>query len=230
LNHIDGLKKERKKQKMSKRTRVALVLDKSGSMGCVRNEAITGFNEALDEIIATGDDGGDTTVSLFTFNHDVDTEFLHRRTEQIKRLTSSSYNPGGSTALRDAVGKAIESIQAVDELEGDAAALVIVVTDGYENASKVWSQNDLAEKIQELEDTEKWTFTFMCANIDPTKIEREFNVAAGNVGVFLASPAGVNDMAGTVTSSLTSYMSSRSQGVTSSRSFYDENNSNSQGD
>lgn len=212
---------------MNKRTRIALVLDKSGSMSSVRNEAITGFNEAIDEIIAAGDNGGDTTVSLFTFNHDVDTEFLHRRVEQIERLTNSTYCPCGSTALRDAVGEAIKSIQAVDDLDGDAAALVIVVTDGYENASKVWSQNDLAEKIQELEDTEKWTFTFMCANIDPKRIEQEFNVQPGNVATFVSSSQGMREMSVTLDGGISTYMTSRVEGNTQTRRFYSEDNKSS---
>lgn len=209
---------------MNKRTRVALVLDKSGSMMSVKHEAITGFNEALDDIIATGDNGGDTTVSLFTFNHDVETHFLNQGVEQIKKLSTRGYHPSGSTALRDAVGEAIKSIQSVDDLDGDAAALVIVVTDGYENASRVWSQNDLAEKIQELEDTEKWTFTFMCANVDPKKIEKEFSVHAGNVTMFTADAQGMRDMSVVTSSSLGLYFAAREEGITQSRTFYSENN------
>lgn len=192
-------------------------------MSSVRHEAITGFNEALDDIIATGDNGGDTTVSLFTFNHDVKTHFLNRGVEHVKKLSILDYNPMGSTALRDAVGEAIKSIQSVDNLDGDAAALVIVVTDGYENASKIWSQNDLAEKIQELENTEKWTFTFMCANVDPKRIEQEFNIAAGNIATFTADAHGMEDMSMVNTSSLGLYFAARAGGETRSRTFYNEN-------
>lgn len=215
----------------NKRTRIALILDKSGSMSSVKNEAIKGFDEAIDEIVETADNGGDTTLSLFTFNGSVDEEFANKDVDNIRRLTEQNYRPNGSTALRDAVGHAIESIQEVDDLEGDSAALVVVVTDGYENASVVWSQNDLAEKIQELEDTGKWTFTFMCANVDPKRIEQEFNVHAGNVAMFTQDAFGMEQSSLTITSSLNSYLGSRAAGETQVSNFYlsdeDENRSNS---
>lgn len=212
----------------NKRTRIALVLDSSGSMGSVKDEAIKGFNEAIDDILERSDDGGDTTLSLIVFNGNVEERFLHRNVDAIERLTHLNYKPHGTTALRDAVGHAIESIQSVDDLEdNDAAALVVVVTDGYENASRKWSQNDLAETIQQLENTEKWTFTFMCANVDPTVIEEKFNVHEGNVACFVQNQQGMADMSLTMTSSLGGYMSARKKGTTNVRNFYNEDSKTS---
>jgi uncharacterized protein YegL len=203
-----------------KRTRVALVLDQSGSMASVRSEAIEGFNRALDQIRETAESGGETTVSLFVFNQHVEHRFMNASVQDIVSLNDRSYFPKGLTALRDAVGQAIETIEEVDSLEGDAAALVVVVTDGYENSSSKWNQADLAEKIQQLEDTGKWTFTFMCANIDPKRVEQEFNVPQHNVAMFVSDSHGTRSMGDTVGNSLGTYMTSREKGVTAVSDFY----------
>lgn len=201
-----------------KTTKVALVLDKSGSMGIVKHDAINGFNQAIEEIQRESDSGGETLVSLITFNHQIDLKYKNLPVEEITLLSDRSYAPSGSTALRDAVGEAIAVIGPLNSKED--AALVIVVTDGYENASRNWTQNDLAEKIQELEDTGQWTFTFMCANLDPKVVENEFNVAAGNVSQFACNAVGVNAMAQTMTGAIGTYMVSRAAGETNSREFY----------
>ena len=43
------------------------------------------------------------------------------------------------------------------------AALVIVISDGHENSSKRVTQADLVERMQKLEATDQWTFSFLMA-------------------------------------------------------------------
>lgn len=37
------------------------------------------------------------------------------------------------------------------------SVVVVIITDGYENASRFFSYHDIAKKIADLENTNKWT-------------------------------------------------------------------------
>lgn len=88
-------------------TELVVVVDKSGSMGSVRNDAIGGFNVFLDaQKKAEGEAKMtavlfDTTFSFYAANVDV---------QSVKNLDTESYVPNGGTALYDAVGKTIDEI------------------------------------------------------------------------------------------------------------------------
>jgi len=156
-----------------KKTEIAFILDRSGSMSSMTNAAISGFNEFLAAQQATLDDGGNpmpATFSLILF----DNEYLpvHNRQDiHIARpLTLETYEPRGSTALLDAIGRTIDYIgsQLANTSEADRPAKVIIaiLTDGEENASQNFSMADINQRITHQTEKYQWEFMFLGANQD----------------------------------------------------------------
>lgn len=192
-----------------KKTYIALVLDKSGSMDTCRDEIISGYNEQLQTIKKDSKLGGETLISLFTFNDSVSEEFTNRDPEGVIELTKENYRPNGLTAMYDGVGRCLDYLAKFDS-EGDVGFWVIVVSDGHENASKKYGQSYIAEKVKELQKTKRWTFSYIGANQDLTKI-REMGL---NTTAYSSTKQGSKAAFDTLKTSSSTFLGARSMGQT----------------
>ncbi len=140
-------------------TDVIFILDKSGSMRYYTDETIRGFNTMLD---VQRKEEGRAYITTVLFNEK--SVYLHEREEieKVKKLTRKDYEAGGCTALLDAVGDAIE--KAWRSRCGNKT-VVIVITDGLENASVNYTYKEIREKIASRR-LQGWEFIFLGANID----------------------------------------------------------------
>ena len=59
------------KKNKNPKTHVAIVLDKSGSMGDTKDATISGYNEHVQQLKKNAQDGQEILVSLVTFNGEV---------------------------------------------------------------------------------------------------------------------------------------------------------------
>lgn len=144
-------------------THVLMVVDMSGSMYKLAEDVRGGFNQFIDSLDAT--ENYSFTVTVF------DTEFISLCTaaplSRVPRLDSHNYMPRGSTALLDAVGKTVLEFESKKtDLQKDDRVLVVVQTDGFENSSKEFLREVIADMIKEREATEKWSFVFLGAGPD----------------------------------------------------------------
>lgn len=172
------------KEFMNKKiTRIAIVLDSSGSMGSIREHAVNNFNEQVQEIRNQVSDNPEleTYVSLITFGSKVDVKMDNLNPDYIKELTPEEYIPGGMTALYDAINTAIQLIE--PKLSFEDAGLVVVITDGGENSSSPINREYVPKKIKELQTSEQWTFTYMCTEQDLAAIEKTLGAHTGNTFV-----------------------------------------------
>jgi hypothetical protein len=83
------------------------------------------------------------------------------------------------TALLDAIGTSVDRIQELHgaEINANKASVVcIILTDGEENASRYYDFPTIARRIDDLQATEKWSFTFIGADIDAWRIGRMLNI------------------------------------------------------
>lgn len=140
-------------------TDVIFILDKSGSMRYYTDETIRGFNTMLD---VQRKDEGRAYITTVLFNEK--SVYLHEREEieKVKKLTRKDYEAGGCTALLDAVGDAIEK---AGRSRCGNKTVVIVITDGLENASVNYTYKEIREKIASRR-LQGWEFIFLGANID----------------------------------------------------------------
>jgi hypothetical protein len=149
--------------------RIAIILDRSGSMQSVRESTIAGFNEFIRAQRALP---GDVTVKLVQFDDQYEVVF-DKPLAEVPELTQDLFVPRGMTALFDAQGRTIvalgEELAALPESERPSKVIVMTLTDGLENASKQYGVTQIAELIKHQTDVYKWDFIFLGANQDAVK-------------------------------------------------------------
>ena len=104
-------------------------------------------------------------------------------------VESDEVEPRGSTPLYDSVGK----IMAVAEEAKAKKTVLVVMTDGYENASKEHTQSSIKAKVKQFED-KGWEVLFLGANFDAVE------TVSGSVGVMAGKT--MNIAAGSLRSSM----------------------------
>jgi hypothetical protein len=158
---------------------ITFVLDESGSMGSIETEARQGFNDYLGDQIGHG---GQTWWTLTTFNQKARTRFAAIPGAEVRPL-AEDYSPSGMTALYDAVGAAVTKTQAyLETLGGERPSdvIVVILTDGMENASQQWTARQVLGLITEAEDS-GWQFVFLGANQDSWNISQQMGIRKGTV-------------------------------------------------
>ena len=73
-----------------------------------------------------------------------------------------------------------------------------------------------------MEATQRWTFVYLCANVDPTKIRDTLNLKAGNVTSFVSDSRGTIAASSLHSASTTSYLKGRARGMTATPTFYSD--------
>ena len=163
---------------MNKKTIYQMIVDQSGSMSGLESQVIEGFNGQLKSIQTIQKEFPDQELimGLRFFNSKVERNTVpFNNVNTIAPLTREVYRPDGCTALLDAIGKSIYDIktQFGHEIEENLASVVlIIITDGYENASRFYNYGDIQRMVKELEATEKWNFTFMGADLDALEVSQ----------------------------------------------------------
>lgn len=149
--------------KKKPKTRVAFVLDKSGSMLSTKDAALVGYNEQVSQMKILAKDQ-DIRCSLVTFNGEVFEHLWDVPASEMPELTDEDYKPDGSTAARDAIGYTVEKL--LEDDDGDTAYLVIAITDGGTNSDAHFSPSQFAALIRPLQEGEnvRWTFNYMGAS------------------------------------------------------------------
>lgn len=162
-----------------KRENLLIILDESGSMGSTRLETIQSLTSLLNELkVKAKEDDLNIKVTLTTFNHLVTQQVTHTKLSEIDfDNVLSNYNPDGLTALYDAVGQSVTFLKT----KKPNPTKVIILTDGYENASKEYNQSKIAELLKDVQDNLGWTISFLGANIlDINTYVQSLNIKADN--------------------------------------------------
>ena len=95
-------------------------------------------------------------------------------------------------------------------LDNEMSIVVVILTDGMENASREFTYHQIAKTIEELEGTEKWSFTFLGADIDAIHTSRMLNIRKENVVSF--SKSFMPEMMDDVSKAMREYSKSKSTG------------------
>ncbi len=171
-------------------TELVFILDRSGSMGGLETDTIGGFNATLQK---HREADGDAVVSTVLFDNF--TEVLHDRIaiSDVKNLTSKEYWVRGCTALLDAVGGSIKHIARVrgylPEEYRPEKTIFVIITDGYENASREYSVSQVKKMIEQKQE-EGWEFLFLGANIDAVEEAGKIGISADRSVTYLADDIG----------------------------------------
>lgn len=148
-------------------TDITIVLDRSGSMAAVADDTIGGFNRFLSDQRNTT---GSATITLHQFDDKFETPIAAQNIKTAPELTSKTFVPRGMTALLDAIGRAITDtgtrLSALPENERAEKVVVVIITDGQENASREYNSAKVFEMISHQKDKYNWEFVFLGANQD----------------------------------------------------------------
>ena len=155
-----------------------IILDASGSMESIYNQALSGVNETIQTIRISQKNHPELAqfLTLASFNSGKDylnVKYSVTPIDEVKEITKEDYVACGCTALYDAMGEMISELKR--KITEEDRVLVTVITDGYENASSHWSGSQVKSLVEELRQT-GWTFTYIGANQDVEAV-------AGSMGI-----------------------------------------------
>lgn len=146
---------------------IVFVIDESGSMEGSNADVIGGFNTYIERHRNLPETN--VTVSLYKFNHQITRVFANQPIATVQNLTPADYTPGSFTALFDAIGQAITNtdnyIATLPEAERPTANLMVIITDGQENASSEYSATALKAAISTHENQLNWQFIYLGADL-----------------------------------------------------------------
>ena len=158
-------------------TEMVFILDKSGSMQGMEADTIGGFNGMIER---QRSEEGEALVSTVLFSNDSTVIHDRVRIEKVEPLTGRQYFVGGCTALIDAIGGAIHHIGNVHKYarEEDVPehTIFVITTDGLENASHLYSTDQVKAMVKRQKEQDGWEFLFLGANIDAVETAAHFGI------------------------------------------------------
>lgn len=174
------------------RSELVFILDRSGSMAGLESDTIGGFNSMLDKQKKQEGEARITTV-LFDDRY----EKIHDRfhLEYIKHMTEKEYYVRGSTALFDAIGRSIRSMENLQKhmskQERAKKVIFTIITDGLENSSREYTRESVGRMIRHAQEEYGWEFLFLGANMDAVKEAGSFGIAEDRAVSFINDRRGV---------------------------------------
>lgn len=191
-------KTKTKRTKKAEKTHILAIIDKSGSMGPIAKDAMGGFNTFLAEQKKLKDKAT-MNVVLFS-NPDSIVSGNVIPLKDVEELTPKNYIPEGSTALNDAIVQSMTklklSMNDMKKSQRPDKVLVIMVTDGDENASREYpkSKVDEVRKLINLRKEENWQFMFLCSTEDTALAGEKLGISKGNTFQFTNDSVGNTQM------------------------------------
>lgn len=144
---------------MSNVTEIICILDRSGSMSGQANEVINNFNAFLKEQQSID---GEANLTLVLFDDQYELVYDSLNLKEVPPLTEGTYFTRGMTAMNDAIGQTLNKKQRNDK------AIVLIHTDGWENASKEYTAATVKTLVDKLK--KKWEFIFVGGDLDAKQV------------------------------------------------------------
>jgi Mg-chelatase subunit ChlD len=174
-------------------TEIAIVLDRSGSMASMSKEAIGGMNSFLESQQKLP---GEARLTLVFFDHEYIVVQNGRPIKEVPPLDETTYVPRGTTALLDAIGRTIntigERLARTPECDRPAKVLIVILTDGLENASQEFKRDQILSMIKRQREVYSWEFIFLGANQDAIQVGSAIGIAPRHAVTFNDTPEGVS--------------------------------------
>ncbi|MBQ6451654.1 MAG: VWA domain-containing protein [Solobacterium sp.] len=171
-------------------TEIIFILDRSGSMHGLESDTIGGYNAFLEE---QKNGRGDALITTVLFNDRM--KVIHERVpiSEVRGITKQEYTAAGSTALLDAVGETVRETERMHELWPKTRpdhTVMVIITDGYENASRKYTRRDIRNMIGRKKE-EGWEFIFLGANIDAGEAADDIGIGAASSVNYHADKIGI---------------------------------------
>ena len=159
------------------------LMDRSGSMSGSEEDTIGGFNSFIKREKAKG---LNTRVTTILFDDNYEMLYKRKQIEEVKELTENEYWVRGCTALLDAIGKTINTL----DKEIDNNVLFVIMTDGMENSSREFNK----EQISNLINSHNWEFIYIGADIDSYSEARNIGIRKSRTANYRKTKRGIKDL------------------------------------
>lgn len=163
---------------------VVFLLDRSGSMSGMEADTIGGYNSYLEK---QKSNGYKTKITTVLFDDQYEILNMREDLEKVKKLTDKEYYVRGCTALYDAIGKTIKTI----ENSANDKVLFVITTDGLENSSREYNKRSVNELINKHKN---WEFMYIGANIDSYAEGQSIGIKSTNIANYKKTRVGTMAM------------------------------------
>ena len=173
---------------------IICILDRSGSMQRLTDDVIGGYNSFLDK---QKKESGAAEVTTVLFDDQYEKIGNAVDIQKAENLTSAIYYARGSTALMDAVGKTItETLGQMEKNKicpAKRRVLVMIMTDGLENASKEYNKARVKSLIDATTKNYQWNYIFLGANIDSAAEADSIGISGRHAANFSSDSVGIQE-------------------------------------
>lgn len=164
---------------------VVFLLDRSGSMQGSEKDTIGGYNSYLDK---QRNNKYNTKVTTVLFDNEYELLIHRKDIKEVNNLTDKEYYVRGCTALYDAIGKTINTL---DNEVGNNKVLFVITTDGLENASCEYDKKKIKKLIEEHKN---WEFLYIGANIDSYAEGETIGIKTSNIANYRKDKRGTKKL------------------------------------
>jgi len=181
------------------------------------------MEEAINAMITEAKDTPSTRVSLIQFDSENPYEVVFER-RPVLEVGPITINPRGGTPLVDAFVKTIDNTGLrfawMDESKRPSKVLMIVITDGEENASKTYKRTDVFNRVTRQTNDYKWQFVYLGANQDAIAEAASYGITYNYAMNYNTTDTGVRSLSRTMSNKVGTYL--KSSPTTSMDSFTDD--------
>lgn len=146
---------------------IVMLCDKSGSMRGKEEMTIDGINTTINEL-KNSENNKNIKFSLKFFNSSEESKIHSTDINNVTEFKVEDIKPRGSTAILDIIGNTIYYYIEKKKKNNNAYnnCLIYVITDGLENASKIYNYNTLKQFIYIAETNYNIKILYLAANQD----------------------------------------------------------------
>jgi uncharacterized protein YegL len=169
---------------MFQRVHISIVVDRSGSMDHCRSDAIQTINTYLSHL--RDDPIANLRMSLVLFDSEaIDTVRDRLPIAECPDLSWDEFEPRGGTPLLDAVGYAASLLDCLSLR--DERRILVILTDGLENASKEYTRERLCTLLQRKQRDDGWLVLYFGANHDSWNQANQIGIRSSHTANFATS-------------------------------------------
>ena len=191
------------------KSEIICIIDRSGSMSAIVNDAIGGFNAFLEEQKKFS---GEATLTFVQFDTEYEVVHENRPLNDVPPLDNSTYRPRGMTALLDAVGRTIEDtgrrLSNIPNESRPDKIIVAILTDGEENSSRKYNLSQIREMVTHQKEKYQWEFIYLGANQDAFAEAAKFGIDSKDTANFAATGKGVRNAYNSMSDTVAQYRTS----------------------
>jgi uncharacterized protein YegL len=200
-------------------TEIIFIVDRSGSMRTIADDMRGGFDTFIGEQRATP---GECRVTLVQFDDHYEVVYTAKLLADVPPL---ELVPRGQTGLLDAIGRTLDAtgarLAAMKEEDRPGKVLIVIITDGQENASREYRRARVFDIITTQRTKFAWEFLFLGANQDAIGAAKDLGIATDNAVNYVASAAGAQGLMRGLSHNVANYRTGKGEGIGNVQASYD---------